>query len=138
MRRPAAAIVGVALASSGCALHRHPAPPAPTPALSTSVGVASWYGGGLHGNRTASGDVFDQHGLSAAHPTLPLGSRVRVTNLDNGHSVVVRINDRGPFVRGRTIDVSRAAAQRLGMLRRGTTRVRVEVIGGPARRDGPP
>jgi peptidoglycan lytic transglycosylase len=126
MTRARAIVMGFAIASSGCSLFRHPAAPGPAP----EVGVASWYGGNLHGHRTASGDTFDQRELSAAHPTLPLGTRVHVTNLANGRSVVVRINDRGPFVRGRTIDVSRAAAERLGMLRRGTARVRIEVVGG--------
>ena len=132
MRRAAAIIVGLAIASSGCSRFQPRLPPSYSvpPASPGNVGVASWYGGDLHGNPTASGDAFDQHALSAAHRTLPLGTRVRVTNLANGRSVVVRINDRGPFVRGRTIDVSRAAAQRLGMLDRGTTRVRIEVVGG--------
>ncbi len=98
-----------------------------------AVGVASWYGGRYHGRRTASGQIFDQNGHTAAHPTLPFGTRVRVTNLENGRSTVLVINDRGPFVRGRIIDVSRHAASELGFLRQGTTRVRVQTLGsGPS------
>jgi rare lipoprotein A len=90
------------------------------------TGVASWYGPGFHGKRTASGEIFNQEKLTAAHRTLPWGSRVRITNLANGRSVVVEINDRGPAVKGRIIDVSRAAARTLGMVESGTTTVRVE------------
>lgn len=92
----------------------------------TWTGTASWYGPGFAGRRTASGDVFDPSALTAAHLTLPFGTRVRVTNLANGRSVVVRINDRGPYVAGREIDLSRAAARRLGI--DGTARVRLEVL----------
>ena len=89
-------------------------------------GTASYYGKAHHGKRTASGERFNQNALTAAHRTLAFGTRVRVTNLDNGRSVVVRINDRGPFGRGRIIDVSKAAAEQLNMLRSGTARVRLE------------
>lgn len=89
-------------------------------------GTASYYGRAHHGKRTASGERFDQNALTAAHRTLAFGTRVKVTNLDNGRSVVVRINDRGPFGRGRIIDVSKAAAEQLNMLRSGTARVRLE------------
>jgi len=78
-------------------------------------GAASWYGPGFHGRRTASGETFNQNALTAAHKTLPFGSRVRVVNQQTGRSVVVRINDRGPFVRGRIIDLSKASAQALGI-----------------------
>ena len=94
----------------------------------SETGEASYYGGHHHGKKTASGERFDQNGLTAAHRTLPFGTQVRVTNLNNERSVVVRINDRGPFVRGRIIDVSRAAAERLGMLRAGVVPVRIEVL----------
>jgi rare lipoprotein A len=94
-----------------------------------AVGRASWYGARYHGRRTASGQVFDMHAFTAAHPTLPFGTRVRVTNLENGRSVIVVINDRGPFVRGRIIDLSRRAARSLGFVRKGTASVRVEVAG---------
>jgi rare lipoprotein A len=88
----------------------------PTPKLSKHIiGKASWYGGRFHGRKTASGERFNKHALTAAHKTLPLGSRVMVTNLKNNSSVIVKINDRGPFVRGRIIDLSQAAAQVIGI-----------------------
>ncbi len=90
------------------------------------TGIASYYGARHHGKRTASGEPFDQHALTAAHPGLPFGTRVLVTNLSNDKSVVVRINDRGPHTRGRLIDLSRKAAQQLDMLRTGTAKVRVQ------------
>jgi len=93
-------------------------------------GVASYYGREFKGRRTASGERFDPKALTAAHRTLEFGTRVRVTNLENGRSVVVRINDRGPFKRDRIIDVSRAAAQKLGFVRDGTAPVRLEILGG--------
>jgi rare lipoprotein A len=94
----------------------------------SGVGVASFYGhkDGYNGARTASGERYDRNSLTAAHRTLPFGTHVRVTNLRNGRSVVVRINNRGPFVRGRIIDVSYAAARELGFVDRGVTQVRVE------------
>lgn len=96
-----------------------------------SDGVASWYGPGFHGLRTANGEVFDQNALSAAHTTLPMPSFVRVTNLENGRSLVLRVNDRGPFVDDRIIDVSRRAAQLLGFMNQGTAHVRVEAVPAP-------
>ncbi len=92
------------------------------------TGVASWYGPGFHGRHTANGEVYDQHALTAAHPTLPLPSYVRVRNLENGREVTVRVNDRGPYANDRIIDLSRGAASRLGMLENGTARVRVEFV----------
>lgn len=92
------------------------------------TGTASFYGSRHHGKRTASGEPFDQHGLTAAHRTLPFGTRVQVTNLKNDRSVIVRINDRGPHTRGRLIDLSKAAAQQLDMIRSGTARVRVQSL----------
>jgi rare lipoprotein A len=91
-------------------------------------GFASWYGPGFHGRRCANGERFNMNGLTAAHRTLPLGSLVKVTNSWNGKSAVVRINDRGPFARGRVIDLSRGAAQAVGMLSSGTAPVIVEVL----------
>lgn len=91
-------------------------------------GRASWYGAPFHGRQTANGEIYDQNELTAAHQTLPLPSVVRVTNLDNGRSLILRVNDRGPFIGGRIIDVSRRAAQLLKFQNRGTTRVRVEVL----------
>ena len=93
------------------------------------TGVASWYGPKFHGRRTANGERFDMNEVSAAHPTLPLPSRVRVTNLENGRQLVVRVNDRGPFIDNRLIDLSRRGAQLLGFYRKGLARVRVEYIG---------
>lgn len=92
------------------------------------TGIASWYGDKFHGNRTANGEAFDMNTISAAHRTLPLPSMVRVTNLENGRALNVRVNDRGPFARGRIIDVSRRAAQLLGFERKGTAMVRVEIL----------
>lgn len=89
---------------------------------------ASWYGPGFHGRRTASGQVFNQHALTAAHRSLPFGTRVKVTNLNNGRSVVVAITDDGPHVSGRVIDLSMAAAERIGMISSGTAPVRLEVL----------
>src|SRR5512134_470700 len=99
----------------------------------SKTGIASFYGGeargpDFHGRMTANGEIYDMHALTAAHPTLPLPTFVSVTNLENGRSIVVRVNDRGPFVNGRLIDVSRRAAQELGFERQGTASVRVEVL----------
>lgn len=91
-------------------------------------GEASYYGSELEGNPTASGERFDPEGLTAAHRTLPLGSRLRVTNPSNGESVIVRVNDRGPFARHRVVDVSERAARELGILRAGTARVELELL----------
>ena len=102
------------------------AAPAAAPAF-RQVGVASWYGPGFHGKRTASGERFDQNKLTAAHRSLPLDTVVKVTNLDNGKAVKVSINDRGPYVGKRVIDLSKAAANRLDMTDDGTARVRIEV-----------
>lgn len=95
-------------------------------------GVASWYGPKFHGRTTASGEPFDQEALTAAHKTLPFGSLVEVVNLDNGRTVQVRINDRGPFVRGRVIDLSRAAAREIGLIGPGTAKVDVVLLESPA------
>jgi rare lipoprotein A len=95
------------------------------------TGEASWYGKPHHGHRTASGEVFDMYRLTAAHPSLPFGSRVRVTNLRNGRSVEVRVNDRGPIVAGRIIDLSYAAAQELVAVADGTIPVRIRVLSIP-------
>jgi rare lipoprotein A len=98
------------------------------------VGFASWYGPGFHGNRTANGERYDKRRFTAAHTTLPMPVLVRVTNLQNGHSTIVRVNDRGPFVPGRIIDVSEAAANALDFRHDGVVRVRVQYVG---RADGP-
>ncbi|RMF08212.1 MAG: septal ring lytic transglycosylase RlpA family protein [Alphaproteobacteria bacterium] len=95
------------------------------------VGIASWYGPKFHGKRTANGEIYNMHALTAAHTTLPMPSFVRVTNLENGRSVILKVNDRGPFVGDRIIDVSRRAAQLLGFEKQGTARVRVQAVPGP-------
>ncbi len=116
-----ALLAAVALAAA-CTSTR---PPRPQP---LERGHASWYGGKFHGRRTASGEVFDTHRLTAAHRTLPFGTLVEVRNLDNDRSVRVRINDRGPFVRGRVIDLSHAAAREIGMVGPGTARVELALV----------
>ena len=95
----------------------------------TYRGQASWYGPGFHGRRTANGEVFNSNALTAAHRSLPFGTKVRVTNMNNGRSVVVRINDRGPFSGGRIIDLSAGAARTINMINSGVAPVRVEVLG---------
>jgi rare lipoprotein A len=92
-------------------------------------GVASWYGHKFHGRPTASGEIYDMHDLTAAHKTLPLGTLVKVTNMENRKEVIVRINDRGPFIDNRVIDLSLAAAKRIAMIGPGTASVRISVLG---------
>jgi rare lipoprotein A len=118
-------------------------PPAPAPwnlgrPVSTEVGLASWYGPPYAGRKGADGTVYDQNAMTAAHLTLPLGTMVRVTNLTNNQSVVVRITDRGPFVHGRIIDLSLAAARATGVYRAGVARVRVEAFASPVRANAVP
>jgi rare lipoprotein A len=96
------------------------------------TGIASWYGRPFHGQRTANGEIYDMNALTAAHKTLPMPSYVRVTNLENGRSLILRLNDRGPFVNGRIIDVSYRAAQLLGFSEKGTARTQVEIVDGPS------
>jgi rare lipoprotein A len=125
-------LVVLALLFAGCAATR--TPPRSTirevgaPRGFVQEGKATWYGPRHHGGPTASGERFDMNALTAAHKTLRLGTRVRVTNLINGRSVVVRINDRGPYGRGRIIDLSLAAARAIGMVERGVVPARVEVL----------
>jgi rare lipoprotein A len=123
------------VAGAGCATPRAsvPAPRPETMEDGVQTGRASWYGEPYHGRRTASGEIYDMHQLTAAHPTLPFGTRVLVTNLQNERSVEVRINDRGPTVADRIIDLSYAAAQKLGALSGGPVRVRLRVISTPSR-----
>ncbi|MFD2239225.1 septal ring lytic transglycosylase RlpA family protein [Aureimonas populi] len=94
----------------------------------TVSGPASWYGPGFHGRKTANGERFDMNGLTAAHRSLPFGTKVRVTNRNNGRTVTVRINDRGPFHGNRVIDLSRAAASRLGIVSSGVGSVRLDIL----------
>ena len=96
------------------------------------TGIASWYGPGFHGNYTANGEIYDQEGVSAAHKTLPFGTIVRVVEIETGNSVVVRINDRGPFVDGRIIDLSKGAARELGTVEKGITQVGLRILRWPA------
>src|ERR1700722_17110133 len=137
LRRPIhAGFVIVALGAmfiAGCGHHsaRVNAPIAPARVGSTETGVASWYGVPYDGRRAASGEVYDMRQLTAAHRSLPFQTWVEVTNLFNGKQVDVRINDRGPFVKGRIVDLSQAAARDIDMLRAGTTRVRLKVIPTP-------
>jgi rare lipoprotein A len=97
-------------------------------AAASQAGIASWYGPRFHGKRAASGETFNENELTAAHRRLPFDTEVRVTNLANGRSVVVRINDRGPYVKGRILDLSRAAAEELGMVEPGIVKVKLEVL----------
>jgi rare lipoprotein A len=142
--------VGLALFGSGCTVRASaPLPPidsAPIPRVTAKetepnnpvvqIGTASWYGRNFHGRKTASGERFDQQAFTAAHRILPIGARVRVTKLDTNKWVDVEINDRGPFITGRIIDLSFAAARALDMLQEGTTKVRVEVLSTPDEASG--
>lgn len=132
-RAPGAAALLAALLAAACAR----LPLAPRGGVET--GVASWYGPEFHGRPTSSREVFDMNDMTAAHRTLPFGTNVMVTDLASGRSVVVRIKDRGPFVRGRIIDLSYAAARVLGIVGPGTAQVRLETLGGagPPRPEGP-
>jgi rare lipoprotein A len=95
------------------------------------VGIASWYGPGFHGNRTSNGEIYDMYAMTAAHKTLPFNTIVKVVDLDTGRSVIVRINDRGPFIPGRIIDLSYAAAKELGIVEKGLARVGLKVLKWP-------
>lgn len=117
------------LALGGCS--RAAPPPSPIAPGWREEGVASWYGHPFHGRQTASGEVYDMDGPTAAHRTLPFGTVIRVENLDNGRSTELRVNDRGPFARGRILDVSRRGALELGMIGPGTARVRIIVRQAP-------
>ena len=109
-----------------------PAPEHTGPVLRSEVGIASWYGAPYHNAREADGQIYNQNAMTAAHRTLPMGTVVRVTNLSNRKSVVVTISDRGPFVPGRILDLSRAAAIKIGVWRTGTARVRIDVLRYPS------
>jgi rare lipoprotein A len=123
------ALAALSTLLAACSIPQSRVPPPALPsARATQTGIASWYGPGFHGNATASGTIYDQQDLTAAHQTLPLGTRVMVTNLDNGKSLEVTVNDRGPFAKGRILDLSYASAQALGAIGPGTIPVRIEVI----------
>jgi len=133
----ALALTVTTTAFQACSTNRSGSPPLPYPASATSIfGVASWYGPGFAGHRTSSGAVYDPDGMTAASTLFPLGSRIRVTNLGNSRAVEVTINDHGPYVKGRGLDLSHGAARALGMIGEGTARVRIDVLqtpaGGPA------
>lgn len=122
-------LLATALALTHCAT---PLPQPIDPKIGyTEEGIASWYGPGFHGKLTASGDRYDMYQMTAAHKRLPLGTTVRVRSLETGRSVIVKINDRGPFIRGRIIDLSYAAARSLRMIGKGTDRVRLKVLKKP-------
>ena len=124
------ALAVLALAAAGCASTKPTrATPASVAPGARIVGFASWYGQRHHGLATASGEAFDMNKLTAAHRTMPFGTRLRVTNVGNGRSVVVRVNDRGPWANDRVLDVSRAAAKALGMIGDGVTKVEIVVLG---------
>jgi rare lipoprotein A len=130
-RRLASLIVAVAFAAALLAV---PAPDTNVPSqvreapVWTQDGRVSWYGPGFHGRQTANGEIFDTNDMTMAHRSLAFGSKVRVTNLDNGRSIVVRVNDRGPYVGGRIADLSHAAASRLGFVEDGVVHARIELI----------
>ena len=134
MRRGWVALLGLGLLVSGCSTARRPrVAVAPQQPAAYQEGIASWYGPGFHGRRTSNGERYNQYDLTAAHRTLPLGTWAVVTNLDNGRSVRVWVNDRGPYVDGRVIDMSYGAAVELGMIQSGTVPVRIVVLGTPPR-----
>jgi rare lipoprotein A len=130
MRKPAIITFILGALLTGCSVPAPPAEPVAAtvnPARFSAIGVASWYGQESNRKRTASGEMFNMNSLTAAHRSLPLNTVVRVTNLENGRSVLVRINDRGPYVDGRIIDLSAKAARYLDMKEEGAARVRLEV-----------
>jgi len=94
-------------------------------------GIASWYGPGFHGRQTSSGEIYDMYGISAAHKTLPFGTIVKVVDLETDKSVIVAINDRGPFIEGRIIDLSKGAAEKLGIVNKGITQVGLRILEWP-------
>ncbi len=135
MRAMAAVVTVLLLTSGGCALipvscYRYIGITARQAVIGELVlrGYASWYGEAFHGRRTASGEIYDMNGLSCAHRTLPFGTVLVVTNISNGRSVTVRVNDRGPFVSGRIADLSRGAASRLDMVESGIALVELKVV----------
>jgi rare lipoprotein A len=141
MNRALIFVLAAVLAITGCARKKHartvPLPPAPgaapvaAPIGWTETGIASWYGHPYHGRPAANGEIYDMEKLTAAHRTLPFETWLRVENLDNGKTVEVRVNDRGPFVDNRIIDLSHAAARNIAMIGPGTAKVRIEVIQTP-------
>src|SRR5947209_12788542 len=135
MRRALIVALGIAIVVSGCGRKKHvkikPAPRIEARVGQTEEGIASWYGHPYHGRPAADGEIYDMEKLVAAHRLMPFNTWVRVTNLQNGKAIDVRIIDRGPFVEGRIIDLSKAAARQIGLLGPGIGRVRLEVTGAP-------
>jgi rare lipoprotein A len=123
-----AVVCAALMATSALTMTLKPDSATATPAAAEQIGTASWYGPRFHGRTTANGEKFNQHELTAAHRTLPLGTIADVVNMENGKIVRVRINDRGPYVGERVIDLSLAAARRLDMIEQGLVRVRVKVV----------
>jgi rare lipoprotein A len=136
MRAPWSAIVAMVIVTgaAGCSTYRAPTPPptAIAPRGGAVIGIASWYGPGFNGHLTSSGEIYNQEDMTAASTLYPLGSRVMVTNLRNDRSVEVRINDHGPYVKGRKIDLSKKAARMLAMIGPGTAPVRIDLLSVPA------
>lgn len=141
MRRILITALALAVAGTGCARRKHkrlvPVPPGPPAIGSTETGVASWYGRPYHGRASASGEIYDMEKLTAAHRTLPFHTWVRVYDLDNGKDVEVRITDRGPFIDGRVIDLSHAAARAIEMIGPGVAKVKIEIIRTPVNAEAP-
>jgi rare lipoprotein A len=132
MRQSACVAVAVCVALSGCAGKKRVQKPTAARLGSTETGLASWYGNPYHGRRAANGEIYDMEKMTAAHRTLPFGTWVRVKNLENNQTVDVRITDRGPFVGGRILDLSHAAAVSIAMIGPGTAKVKITVIAKPA------
>src|SRR5881628_3082652 len=131
MRQSVCAAVAAAILLSGCGGKKRVPQPSAARLGTTETGIASWYGHPYHGRRAANGEIYDMEKLTAAHRTLPFGTWVRVQNLSNKHTVEVRIQDRGPFINGRIIDLSKAGAPKIDMLGPGTAKVRLTVIAAP-------
>ena len=132
MRQSVCVVVAACVALSGCAHKKRVKAPTATRLGSTETGLASWYGHPYHGRRAANGEIYDMEKMTAAHRTLPFGTWVRVKNLENNQTVDVRIIDRGPFVGGRVLDLSHAAAVSIAMIGPGTAKVKITVIAKPA------
>ena len=131
MKQSVGVALAVCMALSGCGGKKRVHPPAAVRLRATETGVASWYGHPYHGRRAADGEIYDMEKMTAAHRTLPFGTWVRVTNLENNQTVDVRIIDRGPFARGRILDLSHAAAVSIAMIGPGTAKVKITVIAKP-------
>jgi rare lipoprotein A len=132
MKQSVGVALAVCMALSGCGGKKRIHPATPARLGSTETGVASWYGHPYHGRRAANGEIYDMEKMTAAHRTLPFGTWVRVTNLENNQTVDVRIIDRGPFAKGRMLDLSHAAAVSIAMIGPGTAKVKITVIAKPA------